>query len=124
MLPLFSDGDRLLIWHCQRPQNGDVIVFRDARSAELNRPESKNQPRVFQYRNYLKRVTALPGETVQCWDMPYQLSDSEYYVLGDNAAASTDSRTFGPISRDCIIGIVILKYFPSISWARRLRFPL
>ena len=118
MLPLFSDGDRLLIWHYDRPQKGDAIVFRDSRSVESNR-----QHNAFQYRTYLKRVTALPGETAHCWDIPYQLGDSEYYVLGDNAAVSTDSRMFGPISRERIIGIAILKYFPRIQWVRRLRSP-
>lgn len=118
MLPLFSDGDRLLIWHCDRPKKGDAIVFRDSRSVESNR-----QQNAVPYRTYLKRVTALPGETAQCWDIPYPLDDSEYYVLGDNAAVSVDSRTLGPIGRDRIIGIVLLKYFPSIQWVRPLRSP-
>lgn len=115
MLPLFSDGDRLVIWHSKHPQQGDVIVFHDTRSIDSTFAASPAP-----YRTYLKRVAALPGTTVQCWNSPYPLSDAEYYVLGDNAAQSTDSRMFGPIARDRIVGIVILKYFPHIRWVKPL----
>ncbi|MGK7913072.1 MAG: S26 family signal peptidase [Synechococcus sp.] len=118
MLPLFSDGDRLLIWHSKQPRKGDAIVFRDARSATSNNP-----PDSAEHRTYLKRVAALPGEIAPCWGIPYQLNDSEFYVLGDNATASTDSRTFGPINRDRIIGIAILKYYPSLAWVKKSQPP-
>ena len=110
MLPLFSDGDRLLVWHSSRPKRGDVIVFRDTRAPlhDGNR------------HTIIKRVTAVPGDTALCWDIPYLLDDTEYYVLGDNTAASTDSRTFGPIHRDRILGIVILKYFPTVNWVKAI----
>ena len=35
-----------------------------------------------------------------------------YFVMGDNRTVSQDSRTFGPITRDLIIGRAWLRYFP------------
>ena len=35
-----------------------------------------------------------------------------YFVMGDNRTVSQDSRTFGPITRNLIIGRAWLRYFP------------
>ena len=40
----------------------------------------------------------------------------EYFVLGDNPAHSTDSRTFGPVSAERIIGRVWLRIWPPKAW--------
>ncbi len=40
------------------------------------------------------------------------VGENEYYVLGDNRAASSDSRTFGPIQKDDVIGKVLLRAWP------------
>ena len=45
----------------------------------------------------------------------WKLNTSEYFVIGDNTSQSTDSRNFGPITRDEIIGVVILKI-----WSNRM----
>jgi hypothetical protein len=36
----------------------------------------------------------------------------EYFVMGDNRPESQDSRFFGPITRDSIVGRAWLRYFP------------
>ncbi len=36
-----------------------------------------------------------------------KLEADEYFLLGDNLDYSFDSRTFGPVSRECIIGRII-----------------
>jgi len=95
----------------------------------------------------LKRVVAVPGESVRVGDAvqinghtldePYahgvadpaayrgvhQLADAEYFVLGDRRDASTDSRDFGPVRADHIDGVAWLRYWPPAR-AGLLRRPL
>lgn len=91
MEPSYHAGDRLLVnrWAYIRsvPQPGDVVVLRD--------PE-------YPSRHLIKRVATAPG------DAPRDLA--EFYVLGDNAAMSRDSRHFGAIPRAAIIGQVWRRY--------------
>ena len=42
----------------------------------------------------------------------------EYFVLGDNSAQSTDSRAFGPVPGERIIGRVWLRIWPPAAWGR------
>jgi len=106
------------------PQRGQVIVF-------YENAEHTGIPLV-------KRVIGLPGETVeirggrvlingQVLDEPYLhgvlttcdlcnypivLGPDQYWVMGDNRPNSRDSRSFGPIRSDQIVGEVILRYWP------------
>ena len=50
---------------------------------------------------------------------PVRLSADQYYLLGDNRAASCDSRVFGPVDRDLIIGKAYAIYWP-LKRIRRL----
>jgi len=56
----------------------------------------------------VKRVEALPGERTG----DRILGPNEYWVLGERPEASTDSRMFGPVSRDSILGVVKARYWP------------
>lgn len=82
----------------------------------------------------IKRVIALPGETIQCKDnkiyvnsrkieedygmgttsdiAKVELKDDEYFVLGDNRENSMDSRYYGPINKKNIKGKTSLIIFP------------
>lgn len=47
-----------------------------------------------------------------CNDRTWTLGENEYFFVGDNRNRSNDSRAFGPISRDRIIGKAIFRYLP------------
>jgi signal peptidase I len=131
MEPNFEDGDYLLVdeisYRFNPPQRGDVVVFRS--------PEDKSQ-------FFIKRIIGLPGETVEIknnvvviyndenpgglnipenyleyrqlttGDIKYKLGAEEFYVLGDNRMQSADSRRWGPLPRENIIGRVFLRPWP------------
>ena len=81
MEPELSPGDYVLAnrWAYRRgdPAKGDVVVFRD--------PEG--------HRFLVKRVAEA-------------FNGNAYFVVGDNLAASRDSRSFGPVPRELIVGRV------------------
>ena len=61
---------------------------------------------------YLGGLPSSVGLGESEWD----LGAGEYLVLGDNRAHSTDSRDFGPIQRDRIVGRAWVRYWPFRSW--------
>ncbi|MEK9180731.1 MAG: signal peptidase I [Patescibacteria group bacterium] len=131
MQPTFHDGEYLIIdeisYRFNEPDRGDVVVIRS--------PQDTSQ-------FFIKRVIGLPGETVEIANgkvviknkdhsagltlqesyLPENaatfgnsratLSSEQYFVLGDNRMASSDSRVFGPIKKDSIVGKVFLRAFP------------
>ena len=46
----------------------------------------------------------------------WAVGDDSYFVMGDNRANSDDSRLFGPLKRDLIIGKVWIRYWPRSAW--------
>ncbi len=83
MLPALAPGDRLLVVRGRRARPGDVVAVADPRTPT---------------RTLLKRVAARGPEGVT--------------VLGDNAAASTDSRVLGPVAPAAIRGRAVYRYHP------------
>jgi nickel-type superoxide dismutase maturation protease len=98
MLPTYAPGDRVLVHRFAyvktRPKPGDVVVVR------LPGPER---------RAAVKRVAAGQGDAVPGREGQV-LGEDEWWVLGDNAAESTDSRHFGPVHTREIVGKVLFKY--------------
>ena len=64
----------------------------------------------------VKRVAGLPGDDLG----GRRLGRNEYWVVGDRASLSTDSRAFGPVARASIRGVVRLRYWPPsrLAWFR------
>ena len=129
MYPTLAEGDQVLVdrisYHFINPSRYDIVIF------------------PFEYQEdvyYIKRIIALPGETVQIMngmvyingeelkepfefdsiEMPglafgqITLGEDEYFVLGDNRNDSSDSRqpTIGNIRRQDIIGRAIARVWP------------
>ena len=46
------------------------------------------------------------------------LDDGQYFVMGDNRAASDDSRSFGSLDRELIVGKAWIRYWPRIAWGK------
>ena len=54
------------------------------------------------------------GELGRCLER--SLGASQYFVLGDNRAYSDDSRSFGPLERELIVGRAWIRYWPRSAW--------
>ena len=97
MSPTFENLDYLIInkfiYDLSPPSRGDVAVFR----------YPKNPSQFF-----IKRVAGLPGETIN----GLTLSADEYYVLGDNTSQSSDSRYWGPVKANLIVGRAFARLWP------------
>ncbi len=98
MDPTLVPGDYLVATKARVIRRGALVV--------LDRP---NQPGF----ELVKRLTAIPGDVIEGG----VLGPNEYWVVGEAATRSTDSRTFGPVAREDIKGIVRLRYWP-LSRAR------
>jgi len=136
MEPNFQNGDYLIVdeisYRFLEPKRGEVIVFKYP-----NNPSQR----------YIKRIVGLPGETVevkegkvmiladeQKWllnesiylsqfiqtpgEVIISLGEDEYFVLGDNRIASFDSRKWGPLPEEDIIGRVIFRAWPMSALAK------
>ena len=135
MLPTFSDHEQIvaekLSFKFNRPARGDVVIFRH--------PDNK---RVFA----IKRVVGLPGEKIgisggkvlingqelpepylvdetQTWgniflkeDQPAEIPENSYILLGDNRRVSLDSRAWGFVPEEDLIGKPVLVYSPISSF--------
>ena len=130
MSPTFETGEYLVIdqvsYRLHQPERGDVVVFR-----------FPNDPSKF----FIKRIIGLPGDTVELangyttiknpatgdsfrLDEPYLVTDrtddhltttltaDDYFVMGDNRSASSDSRVWGPVPRKDIVGKVLVRILP------------
>jgi nickel-type superoxide dismutase maturation protease len=88
MAPVLQRGDWLIVdaatYRRRSPRVGDVVVVRDPRGAG---------------RVLVKRVRAVS-------------QDGRVDVRGDDADASTDSRSFGPVPTALVVGRVVLRYWP------------
>jgi len=126
MEPNFFDGQYVLVnklaYKLGEPHRGDVVVFHN--------PSNPDE-------DYIKRIIGLPGDTVsfgdgfvyingQPLDEPYvrppadggrpnppvTVADGHIFVMGDNRPNSRDSRVFGPLSEDLMVGKAWVRIWP------------
>lgn len=137
MEPTFSDKQYLLTdkvsYQTGNPQRGDVVVF--------HAPEAAGCPRGTNC-DFIKRVIGVPGDSLavineqivingQVLPEPYlgpgitsepgeftagertvYLGENEYFMVGDNRPFSSDSRVWGPVGKENIVGRAFFRYLP------------
>ncbi len=125
MEPTLHIGDRIIVskisYYFQEPQRGDIIVFKFPLDPK---------------RDFVKRIIAKGGETVAIRDSrlyidgrpvqedylppglrfedfgPVKVPPGTYFMLGDNRNNSDDSRVWGAMPEENIIGKAIIIYWP------------
>jgi signal peptidase I len=97
MAPTLLPGDHLLVRPARRLRRRDLVVVSDPDAAG---------------RWVVKRVVALPGETVVVDGRTLE-AGAGIVLLGDNAAHSTDSRTYGAVPLADVHGRVWYRYAPA-----------
>lgn len=95
MAPLLAPGDWALVIAPPRYRRDDVVVV-----------EHPGRPGY----EMVKRLVGVPGDLVAGGSR--LLGSDEYWVEGDFAAASTDSRQFGSVTADELKAKVVLIYWP------------
>ncbi len=132
MEPTFKTGEYILTsrvtYKMRSEERGDVIVFKSPKNPDIE---------------YIKRIIGLPGDKIlvengdiyvnntllrenyiaartNLWEGGYvkdgvlfTVPEDELFVMGDNRPRSSDSREFGPIPEESVIGQVFFRYFPS-----------
>jgi signal peptidase I len=125
-------SDRVLanrfLYHFKKPERGDIVVFDTPREAQRQCGAGGT---------FVKRIIGLPGETVavsadglvsingrrleEDYVEPgrrggqsgrWPVREDAYFMLGDNRRQSCDSRIWGPLSEENIIGEVFAIYWP------------
>ena len=129
MFPTLDEGDRVLVnklsYKLHDVNRGDLVVF--------ERPKGQPESEI---KDLIKRVIALPGETIEAREgtvyidgkqleedylvegvttenLPRQkIPAGHVFVMGDNRSDSSDSRVFGSIEEDTIVGRAFVRVWP------------
>lgn len=139
MEPNFHNGDYLIIdelsYRFGEPQRGEVVVFKFPgnpsqryikRIAGLPRETIQikdgtvrvltDSPKDTMF--FLDETEYLPEGVITPGDVEIRLAENEYFVLGDNRLFSSDSRKWGLLPADYIIGRVLVRVFPLDAFAK------
>jgi len=135
MEPNLHDHQYLIIneigYRLDEPQRGDIVVFKyplDQSQFFIKRviglPGEKVEIKdglIYLYakdmsgenRKYILNETEYLNPEVKTWgNKTFTLAQDEFFVLGDNRSQSLDSRSFGPVYKDLIMGKVWVRGWP------------
>lgn len=142
MYPTLIEKDLLLLKRGAEVQRGDIVSFKSElllSEGDIQRlnPIQKLFVNTSTHKNLIKRVIAEPGDSIKVenekvyvngnlMDEAYvsspttgfvdieKVPDGQYFLMGDNRSVSLDSRSMevGTISKDRIIGKVLVRVFP------------
>ena len=131
MEPNFHDNEYLIIdeitYRFNDPQRGEVVVIKDPKTQSeflikriIGLPEEKveiKDGQVIIYNDQFAGGIVLQEEYLSDGlqtngDDVFQLSKDQYYVLGDNRPVSLDSRNFGALEEENIVGRAWLRVWP------------
>ncbi len=150
MVPNFQNGEHVMTdkitYKMRDPLRGEIVVFHAPPAAGCAEGTGCD---------FIKRIIAIPGDTIAVKDNaiwvngeklpePYipvdfeilagratlnqeiYLGSTEYFVVGDNRPHSSDSRSWGAITKDDIVGRVFLRYWPpkEISLIQKADYPM
>jgi signal peptidase I len=149
MVPNFQNGEHVLTdkvsYKVREPRRGEIVVFHAPPAAHC--PEGTGC-------DFIKRIIGIPGDTIEVkenaiWvngnklpepyvpddfailpgnatkDKSVYLGSDEFFVSGDNRPYSSDSRSWGAITKDEIIGRVFFRYWPpaAVSVVNKADYP-
>lgn len=129
--PTVVEGERFITdkisYQFHSPERGDFVVVKNPKNPDIE---------------FIKRIVGLPGEELMLSggkvlidkkpllepylqssvltesesflgnDQLFQIPDDSYFVMGDNREHSSDSRDFGPIKKEAVVGKVIFRFWP------------
>ena len=140
MLPTLRDNDRIFVsrvtYKLRQPQRGDIVVLNSPENKEIEfvkrviglpgdkimiddcSPPFRTQCDIYVNgeklsESYIKDKTQLYENSIYSEGQEFTVPDQSVFVMGDNRTGSLDSRIFGPVRQDSIIGVVFFRYFPS-----------